>query len=96
MRRKNTEKISDILSQVLKHNNLDERLYETKVVNSWPVVLGENIMKYTTGIYFKNKKLYVQLSSSVLRQELFLTREEIKNSLNKHVGADVVKEIVFQ
>lgn len=95
MRRKNTEKISDILSQVLKQNNLDERLYETKVVNSWPVVLGENIMKYTTNIYFHNKKLYVQLSSSVLRQELFLTREEIKNSLNKHVGIDVVKEIVF-
>ncbi len=95
MRRKNTEKISDILSQVLKQNNLDERLYETKVVNSWPVVLGENIMKYTTNIYFHNKKLYVQLSSSVLRQELFLTREEIKNSLNKHVGMDVVKEIVF-
>ena len=96
MRRKNTEKISDILSQVLKQNHLDERLYETKVVNSWPVILGENIRKYTTDIYFQNKKLYVQLSSSVLRQELFLTREEIKNSLNKHVGADVVKEIVFQ
>jgi hypothetical protein len=96
MRRKNTEKMSDILSQVLKQNQLDERLYETKVVNSWPVVLGENIMKYTTNIYFSRKKLYVQLSSSVLRQELFLTREEIKNSLNKHVGADVVKEIIFQ
>jgi hypothetical protein len=81
---------------VLKQNQLDERLYETKVVNSWPVVLGENIMKYTTNIYFSRKKLYVQLSSSVLRQELFLTREEIKNSLNKHVGADVVKEIIFQ
>ncbi len=88
--------MSDILSQVLKQNQLDERLYETKVVNSWPVVLGENIMKYTTNIYFSRKKLYVQLSSSVLRQELFLTREEIKNSLNKHVGADVVKEIIFQ
>ena len=88
--------MSDILSQVLKQNQLDERLYETKVGNSWPVVLGENIMKYTTNIYFSRKKLYVQLSSSVLRQELFLTREEIKNSLNKHVGADVVKEIIFQ
>lgn len=96
MRRKNTEKLDEILSQVLKSNHLDEKLYETRVVSSWPVVLGENIMKYTTKIYFYNKKLYVQLSSSVLRHELFLTREEIKKSLNNHVGADVVKEIVFQ
>ncbi|MHB9055455.1 MAG: DUF721 domain-containing protein [Paludibacteraceae bacterium] len=96
MRRKNTEKLDDILGQVLRQNHLDEKLYETRVIKSWSLVLGENIMHYTTNIYFNKKKLYVSLSSSVLRQELFLTREEIKNSLNKYVGADVVKEIVFQ
>lgn len=96
MRRKNTERLDDILGQVLKQNHLDEKLYETRVIKSWSLVLGENIMHYTTNIYFNKKKLYVSLSSSVLRQELFLTREEIKNSLNKYVGADVVKEIVFQ
>lgn len=96
MRRKNTEKLGEILGQVLKQNHLDEKLYETRVLNSWSVVLGENIMHYTTNIYFSKKKLYVTLSSSVLRHELFLTREQIKNSLNKYVGVDVVKEIVFQ
>ncbi|MBP8904383.1 MAG: DUF721 domain-containing protein [Paludibacteraceae bacterium] len=96
MRRNNTEKLEDVLGQVLKQNHLDEKLYETRVINSWAVVLGENIMRYTTNIYFNNKKLYVTLSSSVLRHELFLTRTEIRNSLNKYVGADVLKEIVFQ
>lgn len=96
MRRNNTEKLEDVLGQILKQNHLDEKLYETRVINSWAVVLGENIMRYTTNIYFNNKKLYVTLSSSVLRHELFLTRTEIRNSLNKYVGADVLKEIVFQ
>ena len=96
MRRNNTEKLEDVLGQVLKQNHLDEKLYETRVINSWAVVLGENIMRYTTNIYFNNKKLYVTLSSSVLRHELFLTRTEIRNSLNKYVGADVLKEIVLQ
>ena len=96
MRRNNTEKLEDVLGQVLKQNHLDEKLYETRVINSWAVVLGENIMRYTTNIYFNNKKLYVTLSSSVLRHELFLTRTEIRNSLNKYVGADVLKEKVFQ
>jgi len=96
MRRRNTEKLSDILGQVLKQNHLDEKLYETRVLKSWSVVLGENVMKYTTNMYFSKKKLYVTLTSAVLRQELFITREEIRNSLNNYVGFPVVKEIVFQ
>ncbi|MBP1664095.1 MAG: hypothetical protein H6Q19_1235 [Bacteroidetes bacterium] len=95
MRRKNTEKLSDILGVVLKQNHLDEKLYETRVLKSWPAVLGDNVMKYTSDIYFNRKKLYVKLTSSVLRQELFITREEIRNSLNNFVGFPVVKEIVF-
>ncbi|HNX12034.1 MAG TPA: DUF721 domain-containing protein [Paludibacteraceae bacterium] len=96
MRRRNTEKLSDILGQVLKQNHLDEKLYETRVLKSWSVVLGENVMNYTSNLYFSKKRLYVTLTSSVLRQELFLTREEIRNSLNNYVGFPVVKEIVFQ
>ena len=96
MRRRNTEKLSDILGQVLKQNHLDEKLYETRVLKSWSVVLGENVMIYTSNLYFSKKRLYVTLTSSVLRQELFLTREEIRNSLNNYVGFPVVKEIVFQ
>ena len=96
MRRSNTEKLDEILSQVLKQNHLDEKLYEVKVINSWPVVLGENIMNYTSNISFSKKKLYVTLSSSVLRQELFLSREIIIKSLNETVGANIVQEIVFK
>ncbi len=96
MRRRNTEKLSDILGQVLKQNHLDEKLYETRVLKSWSVVLGENVMNYTSNLYFSKERLYVTLTSSVLRQELFLTREEIRNSLNNYVGFPVVKEIVFQ
>ncbi len=96
MRRKNTESLRDVIGQVLKKNNMDVKLYENRVIQSWPIVLGDNIMQYTTNLYFKNKKLYVKLSSSVLRQELYLAQDQIIKSLNKHVGADVVTEIVFQ
>lgn len=96
MRRKNTEALKDVLSQVLKQNNLDEKLYETRVIQSWSVVLGENVMQYTTKLFFNRKTLYVSLNSSVLRHELFLSSERIKNALNDYVGANVVNNIVFQ
>ncbi len=96
MRKKNTEVLSDVLKQVLKNNSMDIKLNETRVIQAWPIVLGENIMQYTTKLYFYREKLYVKLSSSVLRQELFLSSEKIKKSLNNHVGSNVVKEIIFQ
>ena len=96
MRKKNTEKLGDILGVVLKQNHLDEKLYETRVINSWAAVLGETVNKYTQELYFKNGTLYVSITSSVLRHELFLERAAIKASLNRHVQAAVVKEIIFR
>jgi predicted nucleic acid-binding Zn ribbon protein len=81
---------------VLKSQRLDRPLNEKRLVDAWPVVLGANIMNYTTGLFVKNRTLYVSLSSSVLRHDLFISREEIKNSLNKQVGVDVINDIVFK
>lgn len=96
MRRKNTEKLGSIIAQVLKQNHLDVKLYETRVLNSWSVVLGETINQYTDKLYFKDGTLYVSISSSVLRHELFLEREKIKKTLNVYVQSNVVKNIIFQ
>lgn len=96
MRKKNTELLRDVISQVLKQQHLDRPLNEKRIIDAWPVVLGSNIMKYTTELNIKNKVLYVSLSSSVLRHDLFISREEIKKSLNKQVGYDVIVDIVFR
>jgi len=96
MRKKNTELLSDVIRQVLKEQHLDKPLNEKRLMDAWPVVLGDNIMKYTSGLSVKNRVLYVNLTSSVLRHDLFLSREEIKNSLNRQVGAEVINDIVFR
>lgn len=96
MRKKNTEMLKDVIRQVLKEQHLDRPLYEKRLIDAWPLVLGKNIMNYTTDLNIKNKVLFVQLSSSVLRHDLFMSREEIKNSLNKQVGAEVIVDIVFR
>jgi predicted nucleic acid-binding Zn ribbon protein len=96
MRKKNTELLNDIIVQVLKNNHLDKPLNEKRLMDAWPVVLGNNILKYTTHLSIKNKILYVSLTSSVLRHDLFLSREEIRKSLNKQVGTDVIVDIIFR
>jgi len=96
MRKKNTELLSDVIRQVLKEQHLDAPLYEKRLIEAWPQILGNNIVQYTSELYIKNRVLYVSLTSSVLRHDLFLSREEIKKSLNKQVGADVIVDIVFR
>ena len=96
MRKRNTESLAEVIVQVLKSQRLDRPLNEKRLVDAWPIVLGSNIMNYTTDLIVKNRTLYVSLSSSVLRHDLFISRVEIKNSLNKHVGVDVINDIVFK
>lgn len=96
MRRRNTELLKDVIYQFLKQQHLDIPLLERKLVSAWPVVLGDNIKQYTTEIYVKNKILFVKLSSSVLRHDLFISKENIIKSLNQHVGAEVIQDIIFR
>ena len=96
MRKKNTELLSDVIRQVLKQQHLDRPLYEKRLIDAWPEVLGSNIMQYTTELSIRNRVLYVRLNSSVLRHDLFISREEIKASLNKYVGTEVIVDIIFR
>lgn len=96
MRRRNTEYLGDVITQFLKQKKLDKPLAEKKLINAWPEVLGKNIVTYTTELNIKNGILYVSLNSSVLRHDLFLSKSSIINSLNKHVGTQVITDIVFR
>jgi len=96
MRKKNTELLSDVIRQVLREQHLDKPLNEKRLIDAWPLVLGSNIVQYTSELKIKNRILYVSLTSSVLRHDLFLSREEIKRSLNKQVGVEVIVDIVFR
>jgi len=96
MRKKNTELLSDVIRQVLKEHHLDRPLNEKRLIESWSLVLGTNIMQYTSELVVKNRILYVTLTSSVLRHDLFMSREEIKKSLNDKVGVEVIVDIIFK
>ena len=59
-------------------------------------VLGAAVNSYTKELYIKNQALYVQLNSSVLRQELMMNRKILVRRLNDYVGAQVIADIVFR
>lgn len=96
MRRRNTETIAEVIKQLLAENKLATPLKEMEVVQAWETIMGSVIQKYTTNIYVRHRILNVSLSSSVLRNELAMSRSRIIDSLNNYVGERVIVDIVFR
>ena len=96
MIKKNAQSIGEVLQEFLKKANLEEKIFEQRIFQAWPEILGEEMASYTVSLYIKNKFLYVQLTSSVLRNELMMCRLRLVKSLNEKVGAEVITNIIFR
>ena len=95
MRRSNSEHISDILQRYLREEGLETPLNQRRLINSWGDVMGQGILRYTGDIFIKNQTLYVQIRSSVLKQELMMSRQTLVRRLNEHINAQVITDITF-
>lgn len=88
--------IGDILKDMIGHGKLQKGLDKVSVRDAWFDVLGEAIAKYTTDVKLERDTLYVQLSSSVLREELSYGKEKIIKLLNDALGKEIVKKLVLR
>ena len=95
MKRNNTEKLGDVIMQLLRQEGLETPLNQYRLIDSWKEVVGSVIFRHTSNIYIKKQTLYVQSSSSVIRQELQMGREILIRNLNSRVGAQVITNIIF-
>ncbi len=96
MRKKKAQPLHEILKELLSEQHLDTHLYEMEVISIWPEVVGPAVNNYTTHLYVRNRTLYVQLSSSVLRAELLMHRQQLIQKLNAKIGDAVISQIIFQ
>ncbi|PLX15092.1 MAG: DUF721 domain-containing protein [Marinilabiliales bacterium] len=96
MRKKNTQKIEDVIKEYLKALKIDDKLKEVKLIKSWDDIVGKTIAKSTSNIYIHNRKLFVKLNSSVIRNELFMLRDGLKKALNDKAGEDIIDDIILK
>jgi predicted nucleic acid-binding Zn ribbon protein len=96
MRRSKTISLAEAVNDFIKEMNLGEKLSEVGVINSWKEIVGKAISSRTSKIYIKDHILYVHLNSSVVRNELLMLRETLKEKLNEKAGTEVIKDIVLR
>jgi len=95
-RKREESTISDVLKDFINVNHLQTGLDKVSVKDAWGNVMGGPIVKYTTNIVLERDVLFVQLSSSVLREELSYGKEKIIKMLNEELGKELITKLVLR
>ncbi len=88
--------ISDIIKEFVNVNHLQSGLDKVNVQEAWAQMMGNGVNNYTTAVQLERDTLYVQLSSSVLREELSYGKEKIISMLNESIGKELIKKLVLR
>jgi predicted nucleic acid-binding Zn ribbon protein len=96
MEKADIRKIRDVLQEFLRENKLDVKLRERGLIDSWEELMGKTISRATKKIYIKDGKLFVVISSSVIRNELYMLKQEIVRKLNEKAGEDIITELILR
>jgi predicted nucleic acid-binding Zn ribbon protein len=96
MRRSKTITLAEAINDYVNKMGFDEKLAETSLIGSWEEIVGKAISTRTSKIYIKDHVLIVHLNSSVVRNELHMLKDSLKNKLNEKAGKPLIKDIVLR
>src|SRR3990167_3172909 len=94
-RDKSTKPIKNAIDEMLKFYNLDTKVKEAALINSWSKIAGNLIAKETSQIYVKEGKLYIKTRSSVVKQELSYHKTKLLQLITRDMGERIVDDIVI-
>ena len=96
MERKEVKRIDSLLQQFIKANKLERGLAEYRLMKSWPELLGITVAKKTKSLSIRNRKLFVTLHSSVVRNELEMIKDTLIPRLNEAAGMQVIDDVILR
>lgn len=92
----NENSVADVLKVIIEKNKLQPGIDQVKVHEAWVNLMGNGVNSYTSNIILKGAVLYVELTSSVLREELSYGKDKIIKMINEELRRDVVKDVVLR
>ena len=85
--------LSKIIEDVFSQKHFRIGIDNVKVQDAWVKTMGKNIQKYTYKVYYKKGVLYVNLKSSVLKEELTFEKSKVIKLINNELGKEYIKEM---
>jgi hypothetical protein len=95
MGRTNDKSLKEAIEQMLQVYKIKRKYDETGIKASWPELVGKSVANRTKEIYIHDKKLFLRIESSVIKNELLLMRTQIIDKINAEAKGILVEEIIF-
>ncbi|MDC0629687.1 MAG: DUF721 domain-containing protein [Flavobacteriaceae bacterium] len=95
-RQNDSFKIDDLMKSFVKENKLEKGLDKVNVEAAWRAMMGNGVNTYTTSVKLHKDVLYVELSSSVLREELSYGKDKIIVMLNESLGKNLITKLILR
>jgi hypothetical protein len=92
----NQSTVGDVLKQIIQANKLQPGMDQIDVKEAWQNLMGNGVNSYTKNVALRGSTLYVELSSSVLREELSHGKSKIIAMINEELQREVIKEVVLR
>ena len=95
MRRDNTRSIAEIIKELIEAYKLDDKLIESKIIQSWESIVGNYIASKTSKLFIHDHKLYVGIQSSIIKHELMIASDDFLEKINEIAGKKYIEKIIF-
>ncbi len=95
MRKTNDKTLKEAIDQMLQVYKIKKRFDETGIIAHWPQLVGKSVANRTKELFIHDKKLFLRIESSVIKNELMLMRTQIINKINEEAKTTLVEEIIF-
>ena len=92
----NQSTVGDVLKQIIQVNKLQPGMDQIDVKEAWQNLMGNGVNSYTKNVALRGSTLYVELSSSVLREELSHGKSKIIAMINEVLQREVIKDVVLR
>ena len=96
MRKNNTEKLGKVIEDYIEALDVKGKLKEVRLIRSWEEIVGKTIARKTDNIYIKEGKLFVEMNSSIARNELSMLKSSLIGRLNEKAGSKVISDIIIR
>ncbi len=90
-----TTSLKDAIGQLLKTYQLQTRFNETYLEAFWGRMMGPAIASRTNRLYVRDRKLYIDIASAPLRNELVNAKQKLVQLVNKDMGTEVIDDVIF-
>lgn len=85
--------LKEAINKFIEQYNLRIKFDERRLIEHWKHLAGDLIDKHTTNLFIKENILYIEVNSSIVKQELLFLKTRLKTVINRFFEQEIIKDI---